>query len=379
MESLRRILRLVISIEHTSAPYNQFTLPALGNSEIGICAFFSSDLIPDKRIPYFSASGNSWRYFRLIQQQLLCQPAYDVVHLHSVHVAIFFLAAALTSRTNMIRKSVIHIHTSYTNYTWRNKLLAMLCFAFIPRIVCCSQSSRESFPKLFHWLAGKRLKVIPNGVHIDRVDHAKPSARLRQNPTDGLQILSVGALRPLKNHCTVIRGFADANLENATLTIIGGGDLKEDLELEAKRLGIEKNVRLLGILSRDETLAHMWSSDVFVSMSYCEGLPVAVMEAMAASRPVLLSMIPPHRELAEGVEGAILLDTNDFTGLAHHLNSISIKSRTDRNNLGNTCRHFVETRYSLKQMLAAYENLFDELVDTKCTNLLPSDIPSRAA
>lgn len=351
------VLRLVNSVEHTSAPYNQFTIPAIELHNIRMCGIFPSGIKIDERIMYDHASGNPLAFIAIVRRLLRTQ-SFDVIHLHSVHVAFLFTIAALLGRPSAIRRSVIHIHTSYPNYTARNRFLAFLAFLTVPRIVFCSSSSRDSFPWLFRWLSGSRHEVICNGVNIDRVDMARQE-RVSSKPV--FRVLSVGALRPLKNHVATLQAFAQAGILNSHLTIVGGGPQLKELKDEAGRLGIKSKVTFTGRVSRDAVLSKIWDSDLFISMSHCEGLPVAVMESMAGYCPVVLSDIPPHRELLTGNLSDEIVAVNDTLGLARKIKRFESLSEVERIRIGQACRDRVEAEFSLRQMLDRYSRLFADV------------------
>ena len=69
--------------------------------------------------------------------------------------------------------TVYTVHNSFGNYRLRNQALLIPTFACFRRIVCCSLVARESLPAFFQRLAGERLRVVQNGVDLDRVDRMR--------------------------------------------------------------------------------------------------------------------------------------------------------------------------------------------------------------
>lgn len=96
---------------------------------------------------------------------------------------------------------------------------------------------------------------------------------------------------------------AEPDLE---LRIAGHGPERPHLEALARELGVEDRVRFLGRLDEAEVVKALREADLFVNPSEGEGLPNAVLEAMATGLPVVLSDIPPHRELIAGTEAGAL-------------------------------------------------------------------------
>jgi hypothetical protein len=109
----------------------------------------------------------------------------------------------------------------------------------------------------------------------------------------------------------------------------------------------------------------MAASDVYVSASFGEGLPIAVLEAMVARCPVVLSDIDPHREIAEGVDFIPLVDPRDVQGFGDQVQRIRSLSPDARAELGERCRAHVESRFALANMHAGYDEVYRELVDER--------------
>ena len=226
---------------------------------------------------------------------------FDVVHVHSPHLGLLFTLVAMFSRPSVLRRSVLHVHSNYHVYRPRNRWMLLPAFLAFGRIVCCSRSSRASFPWPYRLAAGRRLVTICNGVDLRRVDAAWQPMGMRTHKRDRpLQLITVGHLRTLKNQATVIRALAQARSEDVCLKIVGDGPDRGALEELAESLGLASRVTFTGRLGRDEVFQQLWRADAFIAMSRGEGLPIAVLEAMSCHCPVVLSDIPGHREVSEG-------------------------------------------------------------------------------
>ena len=123
------------------------------------------------------------------------------------------------------------------------------------------------------------------------------------------------------------------------------------------------------MVERDSVFEHFYQSDVFISASWGEGLPVAVLEAMACHRPVILSDIPPHREIAEGVDFIPLVKPDDVAGIAREMNKFREMSLTERVSIGSKCRQIVEERFSLPVMHAGLEKVYAQLTNSRISAL----------
>lgn len=165
-------------------------------------------------------------------------------------------------------------------------------------------------------LVGKRNAVIYNGVDIDLFQLAATEMS-ESRPT----ILSVGRLSPEKGHHILLEAFAllrASTHPRAQLVVIGDGVLMPELQRKVTDLGVSDAVRLLGSLSQAELPSHYQGCDVFCLPSFSEGLPCAVLEAMACGKPVVASAVGGVPEVVDR-EGGLLVAPGDAESLAHAL------------------------------------------------------------
>ena len=143
---------------------------------------------------------------------------------------------------------------------------------------------------------GKVYKTHGVGVDISRFSF-KENVSLKEKfglPEDAMTFLSIGELIPRKNHLSVI--LALKNLpENVYYLIAGSGRLERELKDEARFLGVRDRVRFLGYRSDIAHILH--GVDCFIFPSLQEGLPVALMEALASGVPCLASKIRGNVDL----------------------------------------------------------------------------------
>jgi glycosyltransferase involved in cell wall biosynthesis len=363
-----RVLRLVLRVGPTSGPYNQLTLPALDRYENTLCTFFpsqfASEWTPDTRLEYVEGDGRTTSFVRHVRH-LLRRRRFDVVHLHSPHLGPMLMAAGLPDWGHVMRRTVMTLHSSYSVYRKRNRCLLWPSFLSVAKLVCCGQAALASLPNWLRTAGGRRLTSIANGVDVSRIDQVRPPFLRNDSASDQpLRLISAGALRSLKNHLTVVRAMARVRRPNVRLTIIGGGTDYDRLQAEVARLDLSQRVQLTGQMSRDDALRHMWQADAFVSASRGEGLPIAVLEAMACHCPTILSDIPPHAEIAQRCDGAWLADGEDPNAIAKHIERLAAQPAHRRQALGDECRRRVEDQYSLHRMLDEYEVLYRSLAQS---------------
>ena len=350
------ILYLLLSVSETSAPYNEHCLASVGKHDVSICTYFKPKISPPKEISTFEGDGSLKGFFRVLKAAL-DETQYDIVHAHSPHVAFLILVASAFVFRRLHPDTVYTFHSSYQNYKLRNRLMLYPVAARFGRIVCCSNSSLESLPRFLRWLAGERLCAVQNGADIDRVDHVLGN---RTEPAEAkpFTVATVGRLIEIKRPISVLNAYKQGSNGASELVFIGEGDLKPVLTAEISRLGLENQATTIGLIPRDELFAYLAEVDLFVSASRGEGLPVAVLEAMACRCPVILSDIPPHREIVAGDETIPLIHPDNVKGFAEEIRRFQSMSSSERSRIGRRCRRIVEDRFSLSSMQREYEKVY---------------------
>ncbi|HET6624792.1 MAG TPA: glycosyltransferase family 4 protein [Nocardioidaceae bacterium] len=364
--SLLRILHVVVQAGPTNSQWNEHCLPVADERQLTVCSLFPATVAGDPRITRLEGDG-SLRGALAVLRRALREGDYDVVHVHAPASAALLVAACALERRGRC-DVVFTLHNSWPNLRPRNRWLAALAFAAFPVIVACSRSAAESVPAPVRRLARHGIDVVPNGVDVDRIDrlpagHAVDGAA-PDRPRDGVTVATVGRLIPIKDQATLLAAFARAAGSGDLLVVVGEGPLRPDLEHQARRLGIAGQLRLPGLLPRDEVYRVLGEADLFVSPSLGEGLPLSVLEAGASGLPVVLSDIPPHREIVaamDGTEPVDLVQVGDVAGLAAAIAHLRDMDRDERAALGERNRRMVVDRFSLPSMAGGYHRIYSRM------------------
>lgn len=210
----------------------------------------------------------------------------------------------------------------------------------LTRAVAVSEYVRQSVVRRLE-VPGEKVVVIPNGVDTGKV---RPDARRRLRARvelglapDQFAWLMLGRLVPLKGLADLLNAFAQTRAEckSAVLFMAGHGPFLASLQQQAAALGIGAHLRFLG--ARNDVLELLDAADAFVLPSLHEGLPVAVLEAMAMQKACLLSAIPPHAELVETGTDGLLVPPGDARALSLAMLRIQ-EDRAMREQLGGQAR-----------------------------------------
>ena len=193
-----------------------------------------------------------------------------------------------------------------------------------------------------------RSVVIHNAVDVagaprSRHDRAVP------------RLIGVGRLKAPKDFLTLVRALAALPEGSFEALIVGDGPDRAELEAEIRRLGLEERVELAG--ERDDVAELLAASDAFVLSSRSEGLPVSVLEAMAAELPVVASAVGGLAELVVDGETGILVPAEDETALAEALGRF-IEQPELRRRLGAAGRARAEAQFDLDAFRRAHLELY---------------------
>ena len=354
------VLHLLLTMGETTAGYNEHCLPEADVRDITVCTYFRPQVRPPDSITVYAGDSTLAGFTRAIRAALTARE-YDVVHAHSVHMSVFFMLAASALRPRLLASSACTLHSSYPNYKLRNRLMLVPSFALHRRVVCCSAASYASFPSWLRRLGGDRVRVVANGLDLRRVDQAIARPRPAQEPRP-FTVVSVGRLIEVKDPVTAVQAFSRAGVEPARMVFVGEGPLADRVATGHGGTDAATEVSLTGLVPRESVYERLLESDVFLSTSRIEGLPVSVLEAMACGRPVVLSDIPAHREIAAGVDVIPLVPVGDVAGFARELGRLAQLSARERAEIGARCREVVERRFSLDAMRSGYDRVYREVL-----------------
>jgi len=362
------VLHIILVLKPTNGQYNEHCLPLMDKRDITICTFFKSDITPPEAITLFDGDSTIRGFFRAARAALT-KREYDIIHVHTPHAGVLLLVALFMfgMYKKLIPTTVHTVQNSYENFKFRNKLLFIPSFVFFRRLVFCSHASYESFPGFFKWLAGDRMHVVQNAVDLNRIDRITKTRPTVRN--DEFTIATVGLIK-IKNPITVLDASYQDNERNTKLIFLGEGSLRPLLTEKIERLGLQQQVQLMGMVARDKVFEYFSLADLFVSASWGEGLPVAVMEAMACGRPVVLSDIAPHREIVEGIDFIPLIKPDDVAGFAQEIKKFREMSVSERTVIGQKCRKLIEERFSLPIMHAGYKEVYAKITGPQFPSVL---------
>lgn len=290
----------------------------------------------------------------LIQDQEI-----DVLHAHMADAS--FLAWLLTRRRSLPYVITHHGHDPLPNCNelcrWVHHLLLIVSARAAARNIAVSSSVAERIQRKLFLKVGA-VKVLANGVPLPDLQAGSES-----NLQEGmLRVCSIGRLVKLKGHNQLIEAAAKLveSLPNATFTFLGDGELRESLEAQVSSLGIKKNIVFAG--SVDDVADRLRQVNLFISTSHYEGMPMAVLEAMASGVPVIASDVPGNSVVVEHGVNGLLYKAGDVADLLEKVREVvnmpGLAAKRARN-----ARECVESKYSASAVAQRHADLYHEIIN----------------
>lgn len=281
----------------------------------------------------------------------------DATVVFHVHEAKSVIRLILCMGFKLRSKIVYTVHSTYSGYPTKNKVMAYIAAVLSSVVICVSETSYESFPKSLK--NNKAIKVLPvqNGVDIERIDRVKSIEWDNTEDSGLITLVYTARLIPLKDHQRLLKIVSQ--LPQFRLILLGDGPLKAQLQEMCKRYDIESRVSFYGIRPRDEVFRILKSADAYVSTSTLEGLPISLLEAMTCGLPCFVSDIAQHLEVNKSCPTLECCSTDDEW--TTHLKAFAGLSCDQRHRLGEKSRNEVIERFSLKRMHGEYTKVYEHV------------------
>jgi glycosyltransferase involved in cell wall biosynthesis len=280
---------------------------------------------------------------------------YDVVHAHSHLYFSTNVAAALARRNDVplvVTNHGLHSQTAPMLVQKAFAPVARFTFNAADRVLCYTDTDER---RLRERGIDAPISVVRNGIDCETFT---PEAADTERP----QVLFVGRLKRTKGPQRLLRAFDDAMeaVPTATLTFVGDGPLRSDLEALATELGRRERVTFTGRLENGALPRLYAESAVFALPSTTEGFPRTVLEAMACGTPVVTSDLPQLEPVVEQHGTTVPLEGIDELGNA--LRELLHDDRT-RADLGRAARQHVVDQYSWLGTVRETTDVYHELLE----------------
>lgn len=229
-------------------------------------------------------------------QKFLETHPYDIVHIHyTTPLRAPYLYAAYKAN---VKTRIYHSHSAYITGKSKAK---MLVYRFMKNTIAkwsthcfaCSKAAAEwMYPQTLLTNTNSKVSVIYNGINTQKYKFnidARKEIRQELKLEDQYVLIHVGRFSEQKNQSFIIDIFSKIieKRENVSLLLLGTGEMLEEMKQKAKMLGMEKQIKFLGV--KDDVNRYLSAADCYIMPSLYEGLPVAAVEAQCSGLPCVFS------------------------------------------------------------------------------------------
>lgn len=281
--------------------------------------------------------------------------AENIDHIHVHYASHPALVAYIIHKFTGIPYSVtMHSHDIYDNHVMLRQKLESAKF-----LVTISNYNVNYLANLLGNWVTKKITVIHCGVNTEEY---KPSARIKK--TD-FKLIQIGSLHWKKGQIFLLKAIKAliSETDDFQVQIIGEGPERKKLEKIIRELEIGKWVTLLGPKTQDEIKSLLPTADCYLQTSISEGIPVALMEALACELPVISTNITGIPELVIDGKTGILIPPKDEQKIVEAIKFIKINSTLART-FGREGRKHVESNFNLQKNINSLHDLFIKMNQT---------------
>jgi len=287
-----------------------------------------------------------------------------VVRAHKYSASLYGRIAAKLAGVPVVITSV---HGNYRkDLRLERKIANKLLSRVTDRIVAMSESIRADIIK-YDGIDPEKVLVIRNGVDTVVFSPQATAGDIREGlalKDNDTVIGFVGRLVPAKGLQHLIAAFESVRKETGQvkLLIAGSGQLMDPLKAMARDKGLSNDIIFLG--ERTDIPQLLGVMDIFVMPSIAEGLPNALLEAMAAARPVVVTSAGGMGEIIQDGVNGLVVPVGNEAALSEGLGKL-VKNRSLAEALGTAARQGIENKYSIRATARAWEDLYISLLRTK--------------
>jgi glycosyltransferase involved in cell wall biosynthesis len=291
----------------------------------------------------------------------------DVVHSHGYKSDIYGYLAVRRERTPWV--ATCHLWTRGTRSIRFYEFLDAMVLRRARRVVGVSDAITEA-------LAGSgipesRLATVYNGTDLMRFNTGSRSLRDELEIGDRLLIGTVGRLETQKGIEYFVRAAQEvlAEFPDAQFVVIGEGSLRSQLSRLIHDLKLDRNVHLLG--ERTDMPGVYASLDLFVLASIDEGMPMTILEALAASRPVIATRVGAVSKLVMDGKTGLLLEARDVSALRNAILAC-LRDRNLARSFGVNGERHVRSSFSAEAMARNYDGIYAQAISQREGSAVPA-------
>jgi glycosyltransferase involved in cell wall biosynthesis len=296
-------------------------------------------------------------------RQLVKKHGIDVIHPHGYKADLYTYAAALPDRVALLATS-----HNWPSRSWNMRAYAALDRLALTRFDGVVAISDPIYKILRRWgVPQDKLVTIGNGVDIEQFENAEPTLRQEIN-SDGALVGFVGRFVPDKGGSFLLQAAQRvlASRPNAQFVLVGEGPSRADWQQLASKLGIAPSVIFTG--RRNDMPGVYASLDVVVLPSLVESLPMCILEAMAARKPVIATEVGAIPSVIMPQRTGLILKPGDVDGLARAILQL-LNNPSLAQELGQNAHTHVRQHFSAHSIAKAYMRQYEIIINRRSVTM----------
>jgi glycosyltransferase involved in cell wall biosynthesis len=292
--------------------------------------------------------------------KILKKHSVDILHCHRHKSTVYGVMAAFIAKTPVV---IAQVHGLGRSRNFRRRLINFLVFKKLNRIVTVANSVKEDVLKNNWSLAAEKLFILVNSVDYERFSNLsiskKDAKRMLGLPSNVFIFGTIGRLAPTKGLLYLIEAFAKVKEQkpSAHLVLLGNGQCREELERHASNVSCSDSIHFLGY--RDNVEQLLRGMDIFVLSSIAEGMPRAILEAMAAGVPCIATEVGGIPEIINNKNIGFLVPARDSASLARSMIAVAKMPKNNIAKLVKNAQHEVKQVYSHNIVREKLKNLYE--------------------
>ena len=302
--------------------------------------------------------------------RVLKQHHVDILHCHT-HTPAFYgaLAVALAGTPVMLS----HVHGLGRTRNVRRRLGNLVIFRRVAKVICVAEAVRKDVLKTNWRVDPAKLLVLENSVDYERFADVSISCREAKGKlglcADDFVFGAVGRLTPTKGLPYLLEAFSIVrqHVPSAQLVLLGDGPSKANLEQQAMQMPCRQAIHFLG--HRPGIAELLRGLDVFVLSSVAEGMPRALLEAMAEGIPCVATAVGGIPEVFRGSDADFLAPPRDAAALAQKMILVARMSGRQRAAIGAEAQERIRRLYSHEVVREKLQRIYEDEYERYCSRL----------
>jgi glycosyltransferase involved in cell wall biosynthesis len=281
----------------------------------------------------------------------------DVIHCHQYTPWVYGALAAF----GLGKKVIFTEHGRFYPDTssWKRRFINPILVKMTSHITAISEATKQALAE-YEFIPKSAISVVYNGIQLNSKNEAETASvrsRLHLKPDD-LVFGTIARFDPIKNQVLMIKAFKSVNerFPKSKLLMIGDGEMKSALVALVAKLNLQDSVIFTGYLSYP--LDYLAAMDVFLLSSLSEGTSMTLLEAMALSKPCVVTDAGGNSEIIINEENG-LVTANENTELFSQAMQTLVIDSALRQKMGDAARVRFNTHFTAKRMNQKYHSLYE--------------------